>query len=56
MAILCGSYKIETAALSKSNLVGMILAHGDFEQSRMMRRLRTDQRVFDGTEALPLRE
>jgi hypothetical protein len=46
MAILCGSYKTEAAALSKLNLVRKILAHVSQAISHeMKRRMQTDERA-----------
>jgi hypothetical protein len=55
MAILCGSYKIEAAALSKSNLVRKILA--DVSQAISHDAVcRPTNGLFDSAEALPLRK
>jgi hypothetical protein len=55
MAILCGSYKTEAAALSKSNLVREILTH--VSQAISLDngvRLQTDERAIDRTQAMQL--
>jgi hypothetical protein len=54
MAILCGSYKIEAAALSKLNLVRKILAHVSQAISHDV--CRPTKGLFDSTEVLPLRK
>ncbi|MEH2565390.1 NH3-dependent NAD+ synthetase [Bradyrhizobium sp. AZCC 2289] len=56
MATLCGSYKTEIAALSKSNLARKILAHVSQAISHDTPSADLRNGVIGSTEALPLRK